>query len=147
MEMTIDYTGGMQFIAETRGHKLIIDLPPALKGEDTGPTPPELFIASLGSCIGVYAVGCLTAQGVPCEGIHVAMTWEDGKSPARIGKISADISLPEGISPERARMALRAAEQCKIHNTLHHTPEICISIAEEQESDMVEAAPRTAERD
>jgi putative redox protein len=130
MEMTIDYTAGMQFVAHARSHEVIIDLPPASRGEDTGPTPPELFIVSLGSCIGVYVVSYLKAQEQPCEGIKVRMSWEDEKAPTRIGKIRADIELPEGIAPEHARMALRAAEQCKIHNTLHHTPEICIAVAD-----------------
>ncbi len=133
MEMTVNYTGGMQFVAEVRGHAVTIDLPPAQKGRDTGPTPPELFIASLGSCIGVYVVGYLRAQELPCEGIRVDVTWEDEKSPARIGRITADIHLPDGISPEQAQMALKAAELCKIHNTLHQKPEVCISIAEQTE--------------
>jgi len=130
MEMGVTYTGGMQFVAEVRGHKVTIDLPPSQKGTDAGPTPPELFIASLGSCIGVYVVGYLQAQRLPCDGVSVRMSWEEGKSPARIARISAEIKLPEGATPEHARMALKAAEMCKIHNTLKQKPEVRVSIAE-----------------
>ena len=133
MNMTIAYTGGMQFVAETRGHRITIDLPPGQKGEDSGPTPPELFIASLGSCIGVYVVDYLTSRGLPRDGVRVEMTWEDEKSPARIGTVTANIELPDGIGPEHTRMALKAAQACKIHNTLHHKPEVCVTIANQPE--------------
>lgn len=133
MNMNIDYTGGMQFIAETRGHKITVDLPPSYNGEDTGPTPPELFVASLGSCIGVYTILYLKKEELPTEGVRVEMSWEDAHGPSRIGKVTADIHLPEGISAEHAQKALQTAAQCKVHNTLRHTPEICVNIANRPE--------------
>ncbi len=133
MEMDITHTTGMQFLAKTRDHEITIDLPESYKGKDTGPTPPELFIAGFGSCVGVYALMYLKAQGLPTEGLKVTMNWEEVEGGRRIGKITADLDLPEGISPEQARMTLKAAEACKIHNTLAQKPEICVSIAEKPE--------------
>lgn len=133
MKMTVNHTSGMQFVAETRGHKMIIDVPPSYQGEDTGPTPPELLVASLGSCVGIYALMYLKAQNLPTEGLQVNIEWEEEKSPARIATMTANIILPTGISPEQAQMTLKAAEGCKVHNTLHYKPEVCVSIAEQPE--------------
>jgi putative redox protein len=127
--MNLDYTEGMQFVEQARSHRRVNDLPPSMKGEDTGPTPPELFIASLGSCIGVYVVGYLKAQGVDCSGIRVSMAWEDATGPSRISSITAEVQLPDGLSGEHQRMAMKAAEQCKIHNTIHIQPAVDIKLA------------------
>ena len=52
-EMVVSHEKGRRFAAEVRGHQIASDQP-APAGGDTAPTPPELFIASLGTCIGVY---------------------------------------------------------------------------------------------
>lgn len=133
MQMNLNHTSGMQFITEVRGHKLTIDVPETYKGEDTGPTPPELLVAALGSCVGMYALMYLRSHNLPTEGLKVDVHWSEEPSPARIGRIEANLVLPEGISPEHAQKALKAAEACKIHQTLHYKPEVCVSIAERPE--------------
>lgn len=133
MEMKICHTDGMQLVAEIRNHKLTIDVPPKFNGKDTGPTPPELFVASLASCTGMYALMYLNMNGLPTEGLRVDVSWEDVESPSRIGKVHSSIVLPDGITSEQAQMVLKFAEQCKVRNTLMNTPEICVSIAERPE--------------
>jgi putative redox protein len=133
LQVTVQHTTGMQFIATARTHKITVDLPESYRGNDTGPNPIELFIASLGSCIGVYVVSYLKAQSLPTAGLSVDITWEEEKSPARVGHIDAKITLPDGITPEQSVMALKAAEQCKIHNTLENKPHVCVSVVDRDE--------------
>jgi uncharacterized OsmC-like protein len=56
MEMKIAYRSGKKFVATCRGKQLIIDQPLENGGTDEGITPPEAFIASVGSCMGVYVL-------------------------------------------------------------------------------------------
>ena len=44
---------GYQHEVEIRDHTVIVDEPPALGGEDTGPNPQELLAASLASCVAI----------------------------------------------------------------------------------------------
>ncbi|MEN6372583.1 MAG: OsmC family protein [Armatimonadota bacterium] len=134
MDMTLNYTGGMQFIAKTGNHEITIDLPPTYNGQDTGPAPGDLFAAALGSCVGMYTLMYLKGQSLPTEGLRIDVDWEEKSSPARIDSLHVNISLPDGITPEQARKALKFAEACKIHNTLIHKPEVCVSIAEKPEA-------------
>lgn len=60
----IKYISGMKFEAKNRSHSVIIDQPQASGGEDKGFTPPELFVDSLGSCIGVYVLGFCKNTGL-----------------------------------------------------------------------------------
>jgi len=73
-------------------------------------------------------VNYLAAQEVSADGVKVEMAWEDATSPARISSIKARVLLPESIGEEHRRMAMKAAEQCKIHNTLCNQPDVSITI-------------------
>ena len=55
MEIKVEHLGSLQFQMKTRGHCIVSDQPVEQGGYDEGMTPPELFLASIGSCAGYYA--------------------------------------------------------------------------------------------
>ena len=56
MNMEIEYAGGTKFTAKARSHIIVCDQPVESGGLDTGMTPPELLLASLGTCVAYYAL-------------------------------------------------------------------------------------------
>lgn len=128
-EITIKHTKGREFTAHCRGHRLVIDQPPDNRGNDNGPTPTELFISSLGSCVGVFIEGFCKRGGVPYEGMEIKVTWEKTKDPYYISKINLDVKMPERVSKERKKAILKVAEHCLIHNTIKNHPEIKIDLS------------------
>jgi len=126
----IKYIGGMKFEAKNRSHSVIIDQPQASGDEDKGFTPPELFVDSLGSCIGVYVLGFCKNTGLNPNGMKITMDWEKAiDKPARIQKINAKIELPNANPGPRKAALLKIAESCLIHETIKHQPEIKIDLA------------------
>lgn len=119
----------MQFEAAVRGHKIISDQPKESGGNDSGPTPPELFIASLGTCIGVYAVWYCQKHKIPYEGMKINLSWTKSKTPpARIDYIESHLSLPQGCPEEHKEGLLAQVEKCLVHNSIKQTPEIKIIV-------------------
>ena len=57
MEMIIDFPGGARVDAHFRGHTLPTDQPAGGGGEDSAPMPFEVFLASIGTCAGIYILG------------------------------------------------------------------------------------------
>src|SRR5450759_146811 len=57
--MRVEHRGDDKFDINIRGHVVRVDQPVKDGGEDTAPTPTELFIASLASCVAFYARACL----------------------------------------------------------------------------------------
>ena len=57
------------------------------------------------------------------------LTWERAEGPTRIGKISARVEMPGEVPAQLREPLRRAAEQCLVHNTIVHKPEIRIEIA------------------
>ena len=55
--VTVTHDVGDRFDIAIRGHVVHVDQPESDGGSDTGPTPTELFVASLASCVAFYAAG------------------------------------------------------------------------------------------
>ncbi len=125
-KLNVNYLGGRSFEASVRNHKFRIDLPLIARGKDTGPTPPELFVASLASCIGMYLVFYCEKANLDPAGIKIETNYE--KTADRIEKISAEFSLPSAKSEKERKEAMEWAEKCLIHNTIQHKPEIKITL-------------------
>lgn len=127
-EIIVKHTKGREFEAVLRGHRIIVDQPKDNGGNDSGPTPGELFVSSLGSCIGVYIEGFCKRGGIPYEGMEISVKWEKAENPYRISKIDVDVRMPEEIPEERKKAVLKVAGHCLIHNTLANHPDVTIAL-------------------
>ncbi len=67
MEMIIDFPGGSRVDAHFGTFTIHTDQPPAA----TAPTPFATFLASLGTCAGIYVLGFCQQRGLPSEGIRI----------------------------------------------------------------------------
>lgn len=126
--MIIEYQGGMKFDAYVRGHKIIADQPEDQKGNNQGPTPAELFVASVGTCIGVYALSYCQKHKIPYEKMKIKLRWEKAFSPARISYIEVEILLPHGCPEEHKKPLLDQAKKCFVHNTITQQPPLPVNI-------------------
>jgi putative redox protein len=132
MEVKVVYGGGKRFEAIARNHRVISDQPLDDHGTDRGITPPELFLASLGTCIGYYAAEYLNARDLPADGLEVKVSAAKGGKPVRIATIDVTVSAPGADSDLRHREGLRrAVEHCLIHNTLVALPRMEIRVGAE----------------
>jgi hypothetical protein len=61
--------GEIRFEAIARGHRVICDQPQTNGGSDSGITPPEFLLVSLGTCAGYYAAQYLKARSLPTDGL------------------------------------------------------------------------------
>ena len=84
MEVSVEHLGGVQFEIKARQHTIVCDQPPENSGYDEGMTPPELLLASLGSCAGFYAAMYLRKHKLSTEGTRVHVTAGKAKAPARL---------------------------------------------------------------
>ncbi len=127
MKVEIRHLGDVKFEAVARGHRLICDQPPANGGADSGMTPPEFLLVSLGTCAGYYAVEYLKARKLPVHGLRVNVAAEKAAQPARLGRFQIDVTAPDLDAQHRAGM-LRAVKACLIHNTLLNAPAIEVAV-------------------
>jgi putative redox protein len=128
MEVTVEHLGAVQFEVRARQHTIAVDQPPENGGYDEGMTPPELFLASLGSCAAFYAAQYMRKNKIATEGTRVNVTAEKLKDPARIDNFVVTIEGPAELTAQQRRGVESAVHDCLIHNTLLHPPNISIEV-------------------
>jgi putative redox protein len=122
MEITFD--GGKVITAHLNGHIIRTDQPlDNGGGSNTAPAPFELFLASIGTCAGIYIKSFCDRRQIPTDDIRIIQTMEFDEVKKVPGVISLDIQLPSGF-PEKYREAVvNAAELCLVKKTISSQPE------------------------
>lgn len=129
MEVKVFHLGQVKFKIQARSHTVLCDQPVENGGEDTAMTPPELMLASLGSCAAFYAVQYLKTRNLANSGVEVSVTSDKLKSPARLGNFNIRVACPVDLNEEQTEGLMRSVRHCLIHNTLLSPPEIKIELA------------------
>jgi putative redox protein len=126
--ITTYYKGDMLFESQIGKHTLIIDVPAGMGGSNRGPIPPELFIASLGSCIGAFVAQYCENNGIDDTGMTVDLIFEKASDPTRLVNLKATVNLPEGDCAKRVKAIERVAEHCPVHATIKTMENLEITI-------------------
>lgn len=128
MQVKVEQLENVKFAVHARHHTLICDQPAENGGTDEGMTPPELLMASLGSCAVFYAVQYLKARNLASGGIEAIVVAEKLKSPSRLGNFKIEVDCPVPLTDEQQMGLVRSVHSCLIHNTLMSVPEISIEL-------------------
>lgn len=128
MEVKVSHLGQVKFNIQSRNHSILCDQPTDNGGEDCAMTPPELMLASLGSCAAFYAVQYLKTRNLADSGVEVSVTAEKLKQPARLGNFNIHVECPVPLTEEQTEGLRRSVHHCLIHNTLLAPPEIKIDL-------------------
>jgi putative redox protein len=127
--MSVHYRGGERYEIAIRDHTIAVDQPLDARGEDTAPTPTELFVASLASCVAFYAGRYLSRHGLTREGLTVGVTYRLATDrPARVTDIRLTVGVPTDLPPDRWPALRAVVEHCTVHNTLTNPPEVSIHL-------------------
>jgi ribosomal protein S12 methylthiotransferase accessory factor len=131
MEILVTFPGGKRVDAQAGGFTLHTDQPRERGGDGSAPDPFTLFLASLGTCAGIYVVGFCKTRNIPTDGIRIVERTENDPQTGRLGRVTLEVQVPADF-PEQYRDAVaRAAAACKVKKTLADPPllEVTTSVA------------------
>ena len=121
--MKVFFPGGLEVAAKAGGFLIRTDQPVAQGGGGAAPSPFDLFLASLATCAGLYALKFCRQRHLDAAGLELTLDAERDETGKRVSRIRIEISLPPGF-PEKYRDAiLRAADQCKVKRHIIEPPE------------------------
>lgn len=129
LTLKVRYDSGDRFAIDIRDHEVVVDQPPEMHGDDLGPTPTELFVASLASCVGFYARRYLGRHHLDADGLTVEVGYAMATKPSRVGGVTMRIVVPAGVPEVRRDALLAMANHCTVHNTLTTPPSVAITLA------------------
>ena len=123
--LVVRLAGNRRVEAEVGGHTVRTDQPADNGGEDTAPTPFQLFLASLGTCAGIFVQGFCAKRGIPFEQITLRQRMSYGEDGA-LASVDLEIELPEDF-PEKYREAvIKVVEQCSVKRAIAAQPKLSV---------------------
>ena len=124
--VTVRHDERDSFEISIRGHQLVVDQPLEDGGRDSGPTPTELCVASLASCVAHYARRFLARHGLP-DDVTVTADWSMDRPPARVGGVVLTVATVE-LPDELTERFQRTISHCTVHNTLEQPPKVTFNL-------------------
>lgn len=120
-EIVVTLPGGRRVDALISGHVVHTDQPRDNGGEDSAPSPFNLFLASLGTCAGIFVQGFCAKRGIPTAGI----TLRERPSFSPEGVLTAvdiDVELPADFPDKYREAVVRVAQECSVKRAIAAQP-------------------------
>jgi ribosomal protein S12 methylthiotransferase accessory factor len=116
MEMEIVFPGGAQVDA-LAGNMVI-----TTNQDGSAPAPFTLFLASIGTCAGIYVLNFCQHRNLSTDGIRVLQRLRRNPATKMIEEVEIEIQVPPHF-PEKYHDALiRAADQCAVKKHIQAPP-------------------------
>lgn len=130
MKAVIESAGGVGSQAKLGSHVMVFDQEAAVPGgEDRGPSPLDVMVASVAACAHYFASAFLFARKISPEGLSVEVEAEKTREPGpRIGKLSLKLVLPAQVPEKYAASIERAVKNCPAYGTLIHPPDVALTV-------------------
>lgn len=126
MRMTITMEGKAKVNAEFKGNIIRTDQAVPV-GDGTAPAPFDLFLASIGTCAGIYVKSFCDQRGIPTEDIKIYQDSVYNPETHMIGNINLTIELPKDFPEKYKSAVINSAELCAVKKHLHNPPEMSVT--------------------
>lgn len=124
----VSFPGGKKVDAHLKGFTISTDQPVAGGGENSAPSPFDLFLASIATCAGIYAVSFCQSKGLNTEGLKLEMDGDRNPETGLIGNIKLNLTLPADF-PEKYKPAIeKSMGLCTVKKHLADAPSFEISL-------------------
>lgn len=125
--MIITFEGAKKVIAEFNGHTINTDQSIQSGGNNSAPSPFDLFLASLGTCTGIVVKSFCDKREISTKGLKLIQKMDYDNTTQLVSNISIEIQLPEGFPEKYKDALLNSAELCTVKRHLNNPPKVNIS--------------------
>ena len=126
MEMEITFPGGARVDASFGEYTVQTDQPPMGGGEGSAPTPFAVFLASIGTCAGIYVLGFLRKRGLPTDGVSLRQRMRVNAMNGMVSDIDLDIQVPPDFPAKYYEALIHTAELCAVKKHFENPPKFHI---------------------
>ncbi len=134
MELKITFPGGKRVDASFGEQVVRTDQPVEAGGEGSAAAPFDVFLASIGTCAGIYVLGFCQARGISTEGLELVERIQTDPTTHLPTAIDIELKLPPGFPAKYRLPVQRAAEHCKVKAVLAAPPTVRVLLAAEEEA-------------
>ena len=127
-EIDVSFPGNTRVDAKIRGFVISTDQPEKSGGDNSSPTPTELFTSSIATCAGYFAVKFCRTRHIDTAGMSLKMSYEWDEEEKRYPKMTINLKVPEGFPPKYQKAIIKAMDQCVVKKHILEPPEFELSV-------------------
>ncbi len=124
MDMRVYFEGGAKVSADYKGFIVRTDQPVQSGGENTAPSPFDLFLVSIGTCAGIYVLRFMEQRRLQTQGVEILLTMERNPETHLVTKITTKVVLPDGFPEKYITALINAVNLCTVKKHLLNPPEL-----------------------
>ena len=129
MDMKIGFPGGMRVEASFQGFSVVTDQPVSAGGEGSAPSPFGIFLASIPTCAGFFALRFCQERGIDPEGMSLSASFARDAATGALTSVTLDLTLPPGFPEKYKKPILRAMDECSVKRALMVPPKFEITLS------------------
>lgn len=114
--------------AHYKDHIIKTDQPEAAGGDNSAPSPLDLFLASIGACAGFYVKSFCRQRNIPSDNISIVQRMHKDGGSNMITRMEIDIHLPADFPEKYKDSVLKAAGACSVKKHIANAPEFEINL-------------------
>ena len=118
----VDFAGGLKVNARMGAAVIPTDQPVESGGEGTAPSPLSLFLASLATCAGYYALQFCLSRYIATEGLACRAVFSYNETERRYTRVRIDLTLPQGFPDNYRNAIIKAVDSCAVRKHLVNPP-------------------------
>jgi len=122
MDMKISFPGGKKVDAIYEGFTIETDQSKDDGSKGSAPAPFDLFLASIGTCTGIYVLLFCQARHIPTEKLKLILHTERNRETGMISKIAIEILLPPKFPEKYREQLIKVAGKCSVKKHLENPP-------------------------
>lgn len=127
MDMKVYFPDNKRVFADYKGFTIETDQPEHGGGDDSAPAPFDLFVASIGTCAGIFMLDFMQRRGIPTDDAGITLSTERDQSTGLIGTVTLDLHLPAEFPTKYKDAIVNVVDLCSVKRHLHQPPEFAIN--------------------
>jgi putative redox protein len=136
--VTAELHEGTKVTLHARTFTVVGDEPTHLGGTDLGPTPYEILLGGLATCIAATLRLYADHKGIPLEGVRVTLDFDrvhaddcldcDERGDALIERIKSEVTIIGDFDEAQRKRLAQVARRCPVHKTMSNGLHISDSV-------------------
>lgn len=129
IELHRDLIAPMAQVLQIRGHKLQADAGEDEGGNDSGPSPHDLYDAALASCKAITVMWYARKKGIPIDDVHTVVERDSSQERSGIYKLSTRLRISGALTDAQLVELTNVARKCPVHKLMTSvTTEVTTSV-------------------
>lgn len=118
----VSFPGGQRVDARIREFMIQTDQSIEHGGDQSAPQPFDLFLTSIATCAGIFALKFCQSRNLATDGLKLTMDWEPDKASPADSRVTLRLRVPPGFPPKYEAGILKAMDLCAVKRVIQQAP-------------------------